>query len=177
MGMGKRKLEMKKIENQQALQVTFSKRMKGLFKKAEPFVFGDEGLLQRYLEGETNIPKAVEDEEHFSLDNIELEQCTVDELEVLIANLEEEEATILELADELNATKVASGQHLTLEVAPADVIDGVEATQLHHDLEIFLMDTQEEGNTSSKILPASKDFFNDLLPLDVFNYYLDSFLR
>ncbi|XP_068667633.1 MADS-box protein SOC1-like [Aristolochia californica] len=188
---------MKKIENRQALQVTFSKRKKGPFKKAEklslltgasilvvafspvgrPFVFGDEGLLQRYLEGETNIPNAVEDEEHFSLDNIDLEQCTLDELELLIANLEEEQATILELADELNATKPTLGQQLTLEAALAAVIDGVEATQLHHDLEIFLMDTEEEGNTSSEISLPSEDFFNDLPPLNVFDYYLDSFLR
>ncbi|XP_068667689.1 MADS-box protein JOINTLESS-like [Aristolochia californica] len=161
---------MKKIENRQALQVTFSKRKKGLFKKGEqlslltgasvlvssfspigkPFVFGDEGLMQRYLEGETNIPKA------------------------------EEEANILELANKLNATKLASGQQLsfpTLEAAPAAVINGVEATQLHNDLEIFLMETEEEGNTSSEISVASDDFFNDLSPLDVFGYYLDSFLR
>ncbi|XP_068667645.1 MADS-box protein SVP-like [Aristolochia californica] len=164
MGMRQRKLEMKKIENRQASQVTFSKRKKGLFKKAEqfslltgasilvvpfspagkPFVFGDEG--------------GVDEDPFVSLDNIDLEQCIVDELELLIANLEEEEATILELADELNATKPASGQQLTLEAATAAVFDGVEATQLHHDLEIFLMDTEEEGNTLS-------------------DYYLDSFLR
>ncbi|XP_068667691.1 agamous-like MADS-box protein AGL61 [Aristolochia californica] len=184
MGMGKRKLEMKKIENRQALQVTFSNRKKGLFKKADqlslltgasvlvvafspankPFVFGNE--------------EAVEDEDPFvSLDNIDLEQCTLDELKLLIANLEEEETTILALADELNATKEASGQQLTLEAAPVAVIDGVEATKLHHDLEIFLMDTEEEGNTSSEISLSSEDFFNDLPPLDVSNYYLDSFQR
>ncbi|XP_068667660.1 MADS-box protein AGL24-like [Aristolochia californica] len=160
---GKRKLEMKKIENRQTLQVTFSKHKKGLFKKADqlsiltgapvlvvafsaagrPFVFRDEGLMQRYFEGETNFSNAVEDEEYLSLGNIDLEQCSVDELELLVANLEEEEANILEFADELNATKLASGQQLTfptLEAASAAVIEGVEATQLHNDLEIFLRD-------------------------------------
>ncbi|XP_068667664.1 agamous-like MADS-box protein AGL29 [Aristolochia californica] len=193
--MGKRKPKMKKIENRQALQVTFSKRKKGLFKKVDqlsiltgasvlvvafspagrPFVFGDEGLMQHYFEGETNFPKSMEDEEHLSLDNIDLEQCSIDELELLVANLEEEEANILELADELNATKLASGHQLTfptLEAAPAAIIDGVEVTQLHDDLEIFLMETEEEGNTSSEISSASEYFFNDLRPLDASDYYL-----
>ncbi|XP_068667649.1 MADS-box protein SVP-like [Aristolochia californica] len=182
MGMGKRKLEMKKIENRQASQVTFSKRKKGLFKKAKQLslLIGASILVvpfsptgKRFVFGD-----AVEDEDPFvSLDNIDLEQCTLDELEVLIANLEEEEATILELADELNATKPASGQQLTLEAAPAAIIDEVEATQLHHDLEIFLMDTEEVGITSSEISLPSEDFFIDFPPLDVSDYYLDSFLR
>ncbi|XP_068667665.1 agamous-like MADS-box protein AGL61 [Aristolochia californica] len=165
--MGKRKPEMKKIENRQALQVTFSKRKKGLFKKVDqlpiltgasvlvvafspagrPFVFGDEGLMQHYFEGETSFPKAVEDEEHLSLDNINLEQCSVDELELLLT-------------------------FPTLEATPAAVIDGVEATQLHDKLEIFLMETEEEGNTLSEISSASEYFFNDLPPLDATNYYL-----
>ncbi|XP_068667666.1 agamous-like MADS-box protein AGL15 [Aristolochia californica] len=193
--MGKRKPEMKKIENRQALQVTFSKQKKGLFKKVDqlpiltgasvlvvafspagrPFVFGDEGLMQHYFEGETSFPKAVEDEEHLSLDNINLEQCSVDELELLVANLEEKEANIPELAEELNVTKPASGHQLTfptLEATPAAVIDGVEATQLHDKLEIFLMETEEEGNTLSEISSTSEYFFIDLPPLDATNYYL-----
>ncbi|XP_068667688.1 MADS-box protein SVP-like [Aristolochia californica] len=163
------RLEKKKIENRQALQVTFSKRKKGLFKKAEQLslLTGASVLIIAFSPvGEMNIPKAMEDEEHFSLDNIDLEQCTIDELELLLTNLEEEE--------------LASGQQLTfptLEAAPAAVINGVEATQLHNDLEIFLMETEEEENTSSEISPASDDFFNDLSPLDVSDYYLDSFLH
>ncbi|XP_068667642.1 MADS-box protein SVP-like [Aristolochia californica] len=169
---------MKKIENRQASQVTFSKRKKGLFKKAEQLslLIGASILVVPFSPARKRF--VVEDEDPFvSLDNIDLEKCTIEELELLISNLEEEEATILELADELNATKPASGQQLTLEAAPAAVIDGVEATQLHHDLEIFLMDTEEVGITSSEILLPSEDFFIDLPPLDVSDYYLDSFLR
>ncbi|XP_068667637.1 MADS-box protein SVP-like [Aristolochia californica] len=171
---------MKKIENRQASQVTVSKRKKGLFKKAEQLslLIGASILVVPFSPAGKRFVFGDEDKDPFvSLDNIDLEKCTIEELELLISNLEEEEATILELVDELNATKPASGQQLTLEAAPAAVIDGVEATQLHHDLEIFLMDTEEVGITSSEILLPSEDFFIDLPPLDVSDYYLDSFLR
>ncbi|XP_068649046.1 agamous-like MADS-box protein AGL13 [Aristolochia californica] len=141
--MGKRKVEMKKMEDRQALQVTFSKRKKGLFKKAQelslltgvqllvvafspagrPFSFGDEGLIHRFLQGETNmIPKTVEDE-HFCLDKIDLEQCNI------VANREEQEANA--------ATEQLTEWHQTL--------------QCLNDIETLMANDQEGISPESEV--------------------------
>ncbi|XP_068647726.1 agamous-like MADS-box protein AGL29 [Aristolochia californica] len=204
--MGKRKVEMKKIEDRQALQVTFSKRKKGLFKKAyelsiltgvnlvvvafspagRPFYFGDEGLIHRYHQGETNmIPKTVEDE-NFCLDKIDLDQCSV------VANREEQEANAAKAASEEQLTECHQTQQLlhdieTLmatdqeEISPESEVDGVALTQRVHELERSLIGTDQEGvspasefdgMSSSEPSASSEDFFDDLPPLDVPDYFL-----
>lgn len=90
--MGRQKIEIKKIENKNSLQVTFSKRRKGLIKKAgelsilcgadvavivqSPFgkihAFGNvpvESIMDRYLNHHNNYYKAEQDDDHDENEN------------------------------------------------------------------------------------------------------------
>ncbi|XP_068645148.1 MADS-box transcription factor 2-like [Aristolochia californica] len=118
--MGKRKIEIKKIENLSNRQVTFSKRRQGLFKKAtdflircgiesgiavvvfspagKPFVLAEppgslDDLMDRYLQDEGGI--WIWDEERLNAER------DVGELESLVTGLEELKGIVSRFADGL----------------------------------------------------------------------------
>nr|GFA75145.1 agamous-like MADS-box protein AGL62 [Tanacetum cinerariifolium] len=150
-GQGRKNIKIKKIEENNNRQITFSKRRNGLFKKASElcvltgakiaiivkspggriFTFGHpnvDALIDTYLGNEKNLDVDVDMDREFWFDE-PIDGMDVGELEEYLSSLQELKRKVLNRADELrmiNNAPAFFGSNLNNNTPIQDVLQGVQ---------------------------------------------------